>query len=55
MNRTRDEFDTLLLSLAVSPDEAALQNALQEKIQAKVASVFEENDTSKNLNEFWHG
>jgi hypothetical protein len=49
------ELDSLLRSLAVSSDEAARQDVLKEKIKAQIASLFEENDTSKNHNEFCAG
>jgi len=49
------EFDTLLRSLTVPPDETARRDALKEKIKAHVAPFFEENDTSENLNEFCAG
>jgi hypothetical protein len=46
------EFECLLRSLVLSPEETLLRDALEEKIRARVASVFEENDASKNHNEF---
>jgi hypothetical protein len=49
------DFDSLLRSLAVPSDEAARHAALKEKIKAHIASLFEENDTSKNHNEFCAG
>jgi hypothetical protein len=49
------EFDTLLRSLVLSPEEALRRDALQEEIREHVARVFEENDTSKNHNEFCAG
>jgi hypothetical protein len=54
-NEDETEFDGLLRSLAVPPDEAARQNALKEKIKAHIEPLFEENDTSKNHNEFCAG
>ena len=56
MKRKPDtDFEALLHSLAMSPDEAAWRDALKEKIKAHGASLFEENDTSENHNESCEG
>jgi len=49
------EFDALVRSLVVSPDEAARQDALKERIKARVAPLFGENDTSKTTTNFARG
>jgi hypothetical protein len=49
------EFDMLLRSLAVPPDEAARRETLKEKIKAHVAPLFDGNHTSENYNEFCAG
>ena len=54
-NESDSGFDALLRSLAVPPAEAARQDAIKERIKAHVAPLFEENDTSKNRNEFCTG
>ena len=49
------EFESLLRSLVLSPEEALRRDALKKKIKAHIAPLFEENDVSKNHNEFCAG
>jgi hypothetical protein len=55
MNRPEENFDALLRSLAVPSDEAARRDALKKRIKAHITPLFEENDASKNHNEFCAG
>ena len=55
IQETDTQFETLLRTFAVSPEEMLRREALRQKIKAPIAPLFEENDTSKNLNEFCAG
>ena len=46
------EFEILLRSLILSPEETVRRNEFQEKIRTQVACAFGENDSSRNLDAF---